>query len=78
MVDRFLNIWRKRHVKEDFYKRKVAESLKELDEIFVSMRSNQIEIEKSKKETKAILLRIENEMLKFERRLPASDKKDEK
>jgi hypothetical protein len=55
-----------------------AESLKELDEIFVSMRSNQIEIEKSKKETKATLLRIENEMLKFERRLPASDKKDEK
>ncbi len=78
MFERFLNIWRKRHVKEDFYKRKVVESLKELDEIFVSMRSNQIEIEKSKKETKAILLRIENEMLKFERRLPASGKKDEK
>ncbi len=74
MFDRILNIWRKRQVKENFYKRKVAEKLKEFDEIFVSMRSNQIEIEKSKKETKAILLRIENEMLKFERRLPASDK----
>jgi hypothetical protein len=66
MFDKFLNIWRKRHVKEVFYKQKVAESLKELDEIFANMRNNQIEIDKSKNETKAILLRIKKQFDVFD------------
>jgi hypothetical protein len=66
MFDIFLKTWQKWQAKEEFYKLKVVKSLKELDEIFVRMQTNQSEIERLKKETKMTLFRIEKHFKIFD------------